>query len=60
MILNVAVDRRLTNLLELRVNRIAIRNPDDWDLRVGDDEMKRAENSPHDNVRTFGERRNAC
>ncbi len=38
MILNVAVDSRLTNLLELRVNRIAIRNPDDWDLRVGDDE----------------------
>jgi hypothetical protein len=36
--LGVAVDSRLTNLLELSVNRIAIRDPYDWDLRVGDDE----------------------
>ena len=46
MILSVAVDSRLTNLLELSVNRVAIRNPDDWVLRVGDDEMMRPENSP--------------
>jgi hypothetical protein len=38
MILSVAVDSRVTNLLELSVNRVAIRNPDDRDLRVGDDE----------------------